>query len=202
MQAWTILRHLLREKRTLLGIALVALVAAFTGWRRMASPPAEPAALPTATTRDTDYTLERFTLTLLDEQGRLNVSLAGESMEHDPRGKRSLIESPEAVVTGAGESRWEGSAREGVISDEGDELQLTGNVRLARGPRESVSPLELTTESLTLYPELDQARTSAPVTIVQPGARLEGTGMQVDLAQGSYQLNAQVRGRYDTPESD
>lgn len=202
MRAWTLARQLLREKRTILGITLLALVAAYTGWQRMDAPPSGTEELPQAAVRGTDYTLEEFTLSLLDEQGRLGVSLTGKSLEHDPRDERSRIEAPRATVTGPGDSRWEGDAREGWITDDGGELHLSGSVRLRRKPGESVPPLELTTETLTLYPERDQARTPAFVTIVQPGARLEGTGMQVDLARGTYQLNAQVRGRYDTPESN
>lgn len=202
MRAWTVFCYLLREKRTVLGIVLLAAVAAYTGWRRMAPPPAEMDTLPQAAVRDTDYTLEGFTLTLLDEQGRLGVSLTGGSLEHDPREKRSHIQAPRAVVTGAGDTRWEGNAREGWIADDGDELYLSGNVRLNRPASESGSPLELTTETLTLFPDRDQAQTPAFVTIVRPGASLEGTGMQVDLARGTYRLNAQVRGRYDTPDSN
>lgn len=201
MQAWTRLKHLFLEKRTLLGIAVLALVVAFTGWRRMAAPPADTGAMPPAVTRDTDYTMERFTLTLLDEQGRLGVSLAGEAMEHDPRDGRSRIQTPQATVTGDEGTLWDAGARQGWISDDGGELKLSGDVRLARQASETVSPLELNTEELFLYPRRDQAWTPAPVSLIQPGARLEGTGMQVDLARGSYQLNAQVRGRYDTPDS-
>lgn len=202
MRAWTVLRQLLREKRTILGIALLALLAAYTGWQRMDAPPADTEGPPQAAAPDTDYTLEDFTLTLLDEGGRLNASVTGRSMAHDPRAKRSRIEAPRATVSGPGGSRWEGDARQGWISDDGGELHLSGRVRLIRRPGESVPPLELATEVLTLYPERDTAMTPAFVTIVQPGAKLEGTGMQVDLASGSYQLHAHVRGRYDTPDPD
>lgn len=201
MRIWKTLSHLLREKRTILGIALLALVAAFTGWRRVATPPTGSADPPPALTRDSDYTLERFDLTVLNERGRLAVSLTGATMEHDPGNERSLIEAPEATVTGPEDTRWEGSARQGWIADDGGELTLSGSVRLIRMPSESVAPLELTTETLTLFPDLEQAMTAAPVTIVQPGARLQGVGMQVDLARGSYELNTRVRGIYDTPDS-
>lgn len=195
------LRHLLREKRTILGIVLLALIAAFTGWRRAATPPTGSADPPPALTRDSDYTLERFALTVLNEQGRLAVSLTGETMEHDPGSERSLVNAPEATVTGTGDTRWKGSALKGWIADDGGELTLSGSVKLTREPSQSVAPLELTTETLTLFPEREQAMTEAPVTIVQPGARLQGIGMQVDLARGSYRLDSRVRGDYDTPDS-
>lgn len=202
MRAWTVLRQLLREKRTILAIALLALLAAYTGWQRMGAPPAGTDGPPEAAALDTDYTLEDFTLTLLDEEGRLNASVTGGSLAHDPQAERSRIEAPRATVSAPGGTRWEGDARQGWVSDDGGELHLSGRVRLNRHPEESVPPLELSTEVLTLYPKRDIAMTPAFVTIVQPGARLEGTGMRVDLARGSYQLHAQVRGRYDTPDPD
>lgn len=202
MQAWTVLRHLLREKRTILAIALLTMLAAYTGWQRMDAPPVGTGGPPQAAALDTDYTLEEFTLTLLDEGGRLNASVTGRSMAHDPQAERSRIEAPRAMVSGAGSSRWEGDAQQGWVSDDGGELHLSGRVRLNRHPGESEPPLQFTTEVLTLFPKRDTAMTPAFVTLVQPGARLEGTGMQVDLARGSYQLHAQVRGRYDTPDPD
>jgi LPS export ABC transporter protein LptC len=202
MRAWSVLRHLLREKRTTLAIALLALLAAYTGWQRMASPPAGTDGPPQAATLDTDYTLQDFTLTLLDEEGQLNASVTGRSMAHDPQAERSRIEAPRTMVSSPRGIRWEGDARQGWVSDDGGELHLSGRVRLNRHPEESVPPLQFATEVLTLYPKRDTAMTPAFVTIVQPGARLEGTGMQVDLARGNYQLHAQVRGRYDTPDSD
>lgn len=202
MGVWTSTRQVLREKRTIVGIVVVALVAAYTGWRRVATPPTRSADLPSAATRGADYTLDGFTLTLLDEQGRPAVSLTGEALEHDPRLERSRIRAPEAEVATPGEAVWRGAAREGWVADDGGELQLAGDVRLTRLPGPGVTRLELSTQALTLYPERDQARTAKAVTIVQPGAELRGVGMLVDLAQGSYQLNANVRGRYDTPDSN
>lgn len=194
--------HRLREHRTLLAILVLAGLAAYTGWRRVAVPPARDGGLPPEVAVGADYSLERFVLTLLDESGRTGLSLTGLSLEHDPRRRRSRIESPEATITAREGVRWEGSAAHGWVDDEGTRVRLEGGVELARRESPGVTPLELQTEVLTLYPERDQARTPAHVTLVQPGARLQGVGMRVDLARGYYELNSRVRGRYDVPDSN
>lgn len=191
--------RLLSEHRTLLGILCLAVLAAYTGWHRLSAPPPDETTLPAAAVVGADYSLDRFVLTLLDEEGRTGVSLSGVSMEHDPRKKRSHISSPETTVTGPEGVSWDGSARQGWISDDGERVHLSGNVQLSRRESETVTSLELQTEELTLYPEQDQARTGSHVTLVQPGAELQGVGMLVDLARGYYELNARVRGRYDVP---
>lgn len=194
--------HRLREHRTLAGIACLAVLVAFTGWRRLATPPPAPGELPPTAATGSDYRLERFVLTLLDEDGRAGLTLTGVTMEHDPRAGQSTVTSPETSVTGPDGVRWEGSAKNGVVDDDGTRIRLDGNVTLARQEAEGIVPLRLQTERLTLYPEREQARTPAHVTLVQPGAQLQGVGMRVDLARGSYELNARVRGRYDTPHSN
>lgn len=194
--------RLLREHRTALAIVCLAVIAGLTGWRRLTSSPPDAAPLPPSVAAGADYTLERFVLTLLDETGRPGLTLSGVSMEHDPREERSSIQRPEATVTGPEGVRWEGSARTGWVDDAGRQVLLEGDVVLARQESETVAPMRLQTETLTLYPERDQARTPARVTLVQPGAQLQGSGLLVDLERGYYELRARVRGRYDVPEAD
>lgn len=148
-----------------------------------------------------DYSLERFVLTLLDESGRTGLSLTGVSLEHDPQANLSRVVAPETSVNARG-ARWHGSAARGWVNDAGTQVQLTGNVRLSRLESNGNTPLELQTEVLTLYPERDRASTPALVTLIRPGARLQGEGMMVDLASGYFELDARVRGRYDVPDSN
>ena len=201
MKFWKRLRRRVREHRTVVGILALAGLAAFTGWRRLDTPSPGPSALPPAAAMGVDYSLERFVLTMLDESGRSGLSLTGVSLEHVPQTKRSRIEAPDTSVR-AGDARWHGSAARGWVNDEGTQVQLTGNVKLSRLESEGITPLELQTEELTLYPERDRASTPALVTLIQPGARLQGEGMLVDLARGYYELDARVRGRYDVPDSN
>ncbi len=51
----------------------------------------------------------------------------------------------------------------------------------------------LQTDSLTIVPSLQQASTKDPVTILQPDAKVHGTGMMADLKLGTIQLLSETR---------
>lgn len=200
MKFFKVISRQLRERRTVIGIIVLALLVAFTGWRRLTSTdPDEAAALPPGAVPGTDYALTDFTLTLLDTGGNLNLSLTGSAMRHDPRRQRSEIDDPQARIPRLPDVVWQATSRSGWVTDDAETVRLVDDVRLLRASP-SISELRLVTEALFLYPERRLARTDARVLIEQPGARVQGKGLRIDLDAGHYQINEQVTGRYEMPE--
>lgn len=197
MRYWT---TTLRERRTQLGIVCLAVAVAVIGWNRMISTSSSPLpALPPGTAPHSDYALSEFTLTMLDESGELNVLLNGNAMRHDPARERSAFDQPRAHIRQAGHT-WHASARSGWISDDGTTIQLDDEVELTREAG-SLPELALHSDSLLLYPERERASSPGDVRIMQPSGEVRGRGLRADLAAGEYQLEAQVKGRYEMPQA-
>ena len=55
----------------------------------------------------------------------------------------------------------------------------------------------LLTQFLTLYPKQNVAITDAPVTIEQPGLKINAKGLRADLNSGNIELLSNARGHYD-----
>lgn len=201
MTFWKALPRQLRERRTLIGTACLALLVAVTGWSRFAPEPEDPSRdLPPGAAPQSDYALTDFTLTLLDENGTLSVRLHGSAMQHDPERERSVFDDPRTRIQRSPDVLWRATARSGWVNDDGETIQLQQQVRLDRESG-ALPELRLETDSLTLFPARQQAGTDDEVLVEQPGAEVRGRGMRVDLAAGHYQLDAQVKGRYEMPQA-
>lgn len=201
MTSWTAISRRLGERRTLIGIVLLALLVAVTGWRRVATTQTEPVApLPPGAARESDYSLASFTLRLLDAEGSPQLTLTGTAMRHDPRRKRSEIEDPRARVFDTPSGEWLATARAGWVSDDSRIVHLEADVLLNR-EGEGQPPLRLETRSLDVHPQREMARTDEQVLIQQPGAEVRGRGLRVNLTRGHYQLLAEVKGRYEMPQT-
>lgn len=180
------------NRRMLLLLTLIAILAAFTGWLSYRSSAPAPRPSSAAETLP-DYYLNGLEAIVTNSSGKPSHRMTAESLTHYPADDSTTLQQPEVTVFSQQGERWLASAELGTMYAANDELLLSGAVRLeSNGGR----PLQLTTEWLRINTQQQYAQTDAPVVLQSAGARIEGIGMQAFGAEQRLLLNANVRGNY------
>ncbi|QCU72438.1 LPS export ABC transporter periplasmic protein LptC [Luteimonas yindakuii] len=172
-------------------LVIAAVVSGWSAWRQRADAPG------TATgPLRSDYVLRDFELIALNNEGRESFTLRAPLLEQNPADRTIAIETPLFLVPERDGGRWQARSQTGWVSASHDELRLEGDVRMT-SPDQGGRDLLLTTTRMTLLPETNIARSDELVTIQQPGSRIQGLGMQVDLTTKRYEFSSQVKQRYE-----
>ena len=103
-------------------------------------------------------------------------------------------ESASAAVASA--DVWHLTSDRGEVRANGDDVELTGNVRIVGPAPGTGEPLSLTTESIRINAPTQFIETSAPVKLRWSGHGLDARGMQADLKAGTLRLESDVNGRF------
>jgi lipopolysaccharide export system protein LptC len=173
-------------------IAALLLLAVASGalvwWLRPTPPP------PVVVAR-ADYILRDYQMVALQRDGAEGFSVRGPLLTRDPQGRHVTLTTPRMSLPDAKGRIWTASAAEAGINHDQTEVRLQGDVRIdgpAEGQRASA---QFRSDQLTVYPERDEARSDATVTIAQGDSILRGTGLSVDLETSAYVLEHDVHAR-------
>lgn len=131
------------------------------------------------------------TATLFTPEGKVKDQMASESIE--VLGDRLKSKKFNALL-GNGAERWFVSANEGLLLEKGQELQLTGNVRIERKAGEPVL-FEAPTATITL----NDMRLTSPdeVQVTANQIITKAKGIEVDLKNQHINLKGKVRTQHE-----
>ena len=181
-------------KRPLLFSALLAgtaVLASVAVWQLQPKPrPLAP--VPTRS----DYILENFELTSLNERGEEAFSVAAPHLERDPGGKSLSIRKPRFSFPDRKEGRWQATSDTAWVADKGVEVRLNDNVVFVGPPTPSGDHTRFATAHLQVFPKQDLALSEDSVTITRSDSILTGVGLRADMKAHRVQLLANVKGRY------
>ena len=99
---------------------------------------------------DPDYYIENFTAVGMDIDGNRQYVLEAERMVHFPDDDTSLLDKPHVIQYESERSPTHIYSETGWISADGDEVILTGNVRVIRGRDSTGSGGVTTTDKLNI----------------------------------------------------
>ena len=142
-----------------------------------------------------DYALKDFDAVMLDLDGNMNARFSAPSLRHDAVSQIATIESPDVRLIQP-EGTWSLAAETGKLSPDRSELLLEDAVDIERT---GMQPVSLNTERLTLHIEQRSGYSDQCVEITQPGAILTGCGFSIDLKTGRYQIERNMKARYESP---
>jgi LPS export ABC transporter protein LptC len=111
----------------------------------------------------------------------------GNLPSENPAGKRAAPDLNEV---------WHLTSDRGQVRADGDDVQLSGNVRVIGPAPGSGEPLSLTTESLNINTPTEYIRTSAAVRLRWSGHEINARGMQADLKAGTLRLESDANGHF------
>ena len=181
------------RKRSLAALSLltVAVLGGLAVWQlRPAAPP------PPVNPARSDYILEDFELTSLDEQGQESFSVTAPRLERDPKGKSLTLQLPRFSFPDKDGGRWEATSRSAWVAEKGVEVRLIEQVELVGPPSPVGDQTRFSTGVLRIFPKDDRAESEDRVTVTRADSILRGTGLRADLRSKRIQLLSDVKGRY------
>ena len=140
---------ILDAKRIAVALTL-ALIAGGSWWLTRTASISE--IVPDGKTRhDPDYTIEKFTMTTMNEQGQKRYSLAARQLTHYADDGSSDLDHPYLVQYREGSAApVHTRADKGWIPKDGNQILMTGNVLAARGRDPLQSGGEIRTDSMKI----------------------------------------------------
>ena len=147
-----------------------------------------------------DYFLTNFKTTQTESDGSIRFILSANEMVHFTKDDTTRLKKPLFISykNKLPSSQIEGGV--GLVSSDGEEVQIIDNVKVARLETETKPKMELFTDQLTVLPHKDQAFTKRPVRITQdPKTVVNAIGMKYDKKNGIITLLEKVRVHYEKP---
>jgi len=147
-----------------------------------------------------DYFLTNFKTTQTESDGSIRFILSANEMVHFNKDDTTRLKKPLFISykNNLPSSQIEGGV--GFVSNDGEEVQIIDNVKVARLETETKPKMELFTDQLTVLPHKDQAFTKRPVRITQdPKTVVNAIGMKYDKKNGIITLLEKVRVHYEKP---
>ncbi|MEO7252575.1 MAG: LPS export ABC transporter periplasmic protein LptC [Arenimonas sp.] len=181
------------KRRSIIALSLlvIASVAGVAVWDLR--PPPKPR--PPASGRS-DYILENFELTSLDEAGKESFSVKAPHLERDVNGKSLTIQLPRFSFPDKKSGRWLATSNSAWVAEKGVEVRLIDQVEMFGPPAPSGERTRFSTVKMQVFPKQDLALSEDPVTISRADSILHGTGLRADMKSHHIQLLANVKGRY------
>jgi len=123
--------------------------------------------------------------------GARRYELVAERLEHFPASDITRLHQPRLQLHGE-EGTTTITARAADVSPGGEQVDLAGEVRVRRPGQAGALPLALDSETLTVWPDAQRARTDSPVLMARGTARASARGMRADNLFGTLELIGEV----------
>jgi lipopolysaccharide export system protein LptC len=129
-----------------------------------------------------------------DLSGNPHYRFLATDLKKYPQGEFTLMSNPDVTLHNS-KGPWRAQALTGEISQDGKTITLSGSVRLNGGTRQE--PLQMKTQTLSIIPDQNLAKTSKQVFIENNSGQTNAIGMNAYLDENRMELlsNVQVRHR-------
>ena len=154
-------------------------------------------AKPQARRHDPDYIVEKFTTTIYNRDGMAESTISAERMLHYPDDDTTVLTAPRFVSLRSKQAPVTITAREGLLSSNGENVYFRDDVTVRRAAHADRSEMVLRTTFLHVIPDENLAKTDRPVTITDAATVVNAVGMELNSETRVLKLNSRVRGTYD-----
>lgn len=175
-------------------LLLLGALAALSFWldRAVQLPPA-----PTGVARhDPDYIVYGLSAVRMGADGRTRSTLTSDKMLHYPDDDSTLLTTPRWVSYEPDAPPLTVTAREAVVSSNGENIYFRDNVRVVRAAHADHSELVLETSTLHVIPDKNIAETDRPVRITDANTVVNAIGLELNSETHVLKLLSQVKGTY------
>ena len=104
---------------------------------------------------DPDYYIENFTAVGMDEKGKRKYILEAERLVHYPDDDTALLDNPHLIQYAPGQAPRHTYAESGWFAADGNEILLTGNVRVIQGHDANAAGGIMTSERMRVLLDRD-----------------------------------------------
>ncbi len=132
-----------------------------------------------------DYFIEDFSVTTMTAEGKPARILTANMMKHFRDTGISKLEQPFFSTFDQSSLVWEVESERGELSEDGETLLLSGQVRMDRSASANVRAIHISTSNLRVKLDLDYAETDDAVKITSDADWVQGIGLQAWLRRPS-----------------
>jgi lipopolysaccharide export system protein LptC len=187
---------MLERLTALFPFALLASLAVLTFWLDRLVEPAQPVSQ-TAGRHDPDYMVDKLKAVRTNEAGAVIYTLAAERMVHYPDDDTTVLTLPRFVSLRSKQAPVTITAREGLLSGNGDNVYFKEDVTVTRAAYADRSEMVMRTTYLHVIPDDNIAKTDRPVTITDAATVVNAVGLEMNSDTRVLKLHSRVQGTYD-----
>ncbi len=179
-------------------LVLLALLGALTFWLNRLVQPLDAGTSPSLRP-DPDYIVDTISAVRMAPDGTVKHTLSAERMVHYPHNDTTRLIAPRFVSYATTAAPVTVSAKEGLVSSEGENIYFENDVRVTRAPYADKSELVMETSYMHVIPDENIARTDRPVTITDANTVVHAIGLELNSETRVLKLFSKVRGTYREP---
>jgi lipopolysaccharide export system protein LptC len=135
-----------------------------------------------------DYIVDNFSWVRMSEAGKPRYVISGERLTHRPADNTALVEKPVVQSLTAEHPPMTMTAEHALVSQNQNQVDLTGNVDIQRPASANSQPLRIRTEALTVLPDEDLVKTDKPIDMKLGASSVNGVGMVANNATQQVHL--------------
>ncbi len=143
-----------------------------------------------------DAYMENIVATIMNKQGNPSLKIEAPKMVHYVENDTTTITHPRVTVYRQSPQPWYINSESAQALNGLEQVIFTKNVVIYH-PADAENPLtSMKTDSLTVFPDKQQAQTANAVVINQPDTEVHAVGMLADLNDGTIKLLSKAKGDY------
>lgn len=177
-----------------LPLAILLLLAGLSFWIERAVQQGDGSA--SASKSDPEGIMENFEALRTDPRGNPQYRLSANRLKHYTGSKRTEMETPRFVLIDAEGGDITAVSHHATVSENGDEIELTGSVDVTRAARPGQSAMTLLTERLLVYPDRNLLRAPGRVTLRDDNLDIQAGAMEYRAGPRQVYLTGRVKTRY------
>lgn len=143
-----------------------------------------------------DYIVDNFSWVRMSEAGKPRYVISGERLTHRPADNTALVDKPVVQSLTDEHPPMTMTSDRALVSQNQNQIDLTGNVDIQRPAAAKAQPLRIRTEALTILPDEEIAKTDRPIHMTLGGASVDAVGMVANNATQQIELGGRGKMTY------
>jgi lipopolysaccharide export system protein LptC len=135
-----------------------------------------------------DYIIDNFSWVRMSETGKPRYVISGERLTHHPVDNTALVDKPVVQSLTVEHPPMTMTAEHALVSQNQNQIDLTGNVDIKRPAGAKSEPLRIRTEALTVLPDEDIVKTDKAIEMQLGASSVTGVGMLANNATQQVHL--------------
>ena len=135
-----------------------------------------------------DYIVDNFSWVRMSEAGKPRYVISGERLTHHPVDNTALVDKPVVQSLTVEHPPMTMTAEHALVSQNQNQIDLTGNVDIKRPAGAKSEPLRIRTEALTVLPDEDIVKTDKAIEMQLGASSVTGVGMLANNATQQVHL--------------
>ncbi|MCS0581044.1 LPS export ABC transporter periplasmic protein LptC [Massilia pinisoli] len=135
-----------------------------------------------------DYIIDNFSWVRMSEAGKPRYVISGDRLTHRPADNTALVDKPVVQNLTTDHPPMTMTAERALVSQNQNQIDLTGNVDIQRPAGTDSQPLRIRTQALTVLPDEDIVKTDQPIDMKLGASSVNGVGMLANNATQQVHL--------------